>query len=141
MIIWLVYVTDPWSVSYSFGFTIIALILLITAILFLFLELNEERCYWFNDSRSSTPSYRGRGYTRNSSRSVSPYPSRSRSPDRSRGRTRMTTLSDKADYDRMPSPMSPEKPENSLSSRNFRPATFNNVSNLSLQRDTVGYLY
>ena len=145
IIIWMTYVVDPWTVSYSFGFTVIACILVITAGLLLIPEVDDNRQYWFNifnkssrDSSPSTSSLRERS-SRSRSRSVSPYPSR-----RSlRSSTDPRLTPGRSVYDSMPSPAVTDTPRTVLTAggSTYRPATYNDISNVRLQRDGVGYMF
>ncbi|XP_061194079.1 uncharacterized protein LOC133202300 [Saccostrea echinata] len=130
MIAWLVYVTDPWAVSYSFGFSVIALVLTFIAGFLLIPDIDEERSYGFCTDCNSSGSD-----GRKKPRSVSPDFSSERSFSRN---DRITPLSSRSEYDRMPQPMTPV--ENSWNRSNMSSsATYNNISPITLQRDRVAY--
>lgn len=131
MIAWLVYVTDPWAVSYSFGFSIIALVLVAISGILLIPDVDENNSYRIcADCTTSGPS------DRTKTRSVSPDMSTGRSLSRN---DRTTPLNSRSEYDQMPRPMLTPVEKTGSANRNLRPATFNNISAVTLQRDRAGY--
>lgn len=131
MIAWLVYVTDPWAVSYSFGFSIISLVLVAISGILLIPDVDENNSYRIcADCTTSGPS------DRTKTRSVSPDMSTGRSLSRN---DRTTPLNSRSEYDQMPRPMLTPVEKTGSANRNLRPATFNNISAVTLQRDRAGY--
>lgn len=131
MIAWLVYVTDPWAVSYSFGFSVIALVLVAISGILLIPDVDENNSYRIcADCTTSGPS------DRTKTRSVSPDMSTGRSLSRN---DRTTPLNSRSEYDQMPRPMLTPVEKTGSANQNLRPATFNNISSVTLQRDRAGY--
>ena len=129
LISWLVYVADPWAVSYSFGFSVISLFLVIIAGLLLIPDVDETNSYKLCADCTAS----GSG---SKPRSVSPDDSISRAASRN---DRTTGLKSRSEYDHAPRPMLTPVEGSGGADRNLRPATFNNISPLTLQRDRVGY--
>lgn len=129
LISWLVYVADPWAVSYSLGFSAISLFLVIIAGLLLIPDVDENNSYKLCAECTAS----GSG---SKPRSVSPDVSISRPASRN---DRTTGFKSRSEYDHAPRPMLTPVEGSGGADRNLRPATFNNISPLTLQRDRVGY--
>lgn len=131
MVTWFVYVTSPWDVSYSLGFSVIALVLMIIAGLLLIPDVDEEHSYKF-----CTDCFNHHSDGRSKSRSVSP----DFHSDRFRYRNdRSAAVTAQSEYNQTPRPMMTPVENAGNGGKSYRPATFNNISATTLQRDRVGF--
>lgn len=184
MIIWLTYVYSPFVASWSMGFTIMAGILAIIALLLFIPELDEDPHFWwsrrYDSSRDDVIYSRGysRGYYTSSptvlyssrvrstpiddqsvylppsrrsqlalpppeSRNTkynpiyesTPLPAKSSPPNSAYGRkgSRSPSITRTHRVSPEPPPLTPTD----INTSHLRPATYNNVSDLVLQRDRV----
>lgn len=110
---------------------IIALVLVALSGILLIPDVDENNSYRIcADCTTSGPS------DRTKTRSVSPDMSTGRSLSRN---DRTTPLNSRSEYDQMPRPMLTPVEKTGSANRNLRPATFNNISAVTLQRDRAGY--
>lgn len=164
MIVWLLYVDSQiaFSVGFSMGLTIAGGILAVFAGLLFIPEIYDDDSDYVNDRRNSRG--KTKPYARDSRhptsrqvavRAVTPYDEPPRGSSRSFKSSRQTrnsydampsSMSTPKTYDSMPAPMDTPKTYDSYPASmtgrnstggNYRPATFNNVSEVTLQRDRV----
>jgi len=148
-VLWIFALFTNFTIAWSYGLTLVALIMMLIAGILLVPEVqnfnyfyggyqDEYESYYEKKSRINPTknSYAPRSprYTRNIS---SPPATSSTSAS---GRTVSTDISSRSTYDSMPAPMSVDHPSGVSSSGTStitKPATFNNISDIKLQRDQV----
>lgn len=149
-ILWIFALYSNFSIAWSYGLTLVALFLALIAGILMVPEVQNFNYYYgeyedeyenYYEKRSKIRPTTNYSYSPRSPRYTraiaSPPPTASTSGS---GRTISTTMSNRSTYDSMPAPMTVDNSSGASmleTPRNVRPATFNNVSEIKLQRDQV----